>query len=106
MSPAFAIRIVVIPPGTKLDFEEEEWRDCLVEIESGVVELQFRDDCARACQAGDLLWFVGLPIVALHNFESRPAVLVAVSRPLGNPNELVHRCKVTQFCCKVTPILE
>jgi len=79
-SGAFATRIVVLPPGSSLVFDEREWRDCLVEVERGDVKLQLRGGGGHECRAGDVLWLVGLPILALHNPGCDRTVLVAVSR--------------------------
>jgi hypothetical protein len=80
MSGVCAIRVVVLCPGGRLVFDECEWRDCLAEVERGDIELQFRDGSKRECETGDVLWLVGLPIVALHNSGSDLTVLVAISR--------------------------
>ena len=74
---------MALEPGCTLPYHEEEWRDALVTVESGEVELQMK--CGRSCffQAGDLLWFQGLPLARLHNRGDEPTVLVAASRNRG-----------------------
>ena len=74
---------MALEPGCTLPYQEEEWRDALVTVESGEVELQMK--CGRSCffQAGDLLWFQGLPLARLHNRGDEPTVLVAASRNRG-----------------------
>jgi hypothetical protein len=74
---------VALEPGCTLLYDEEEWRDALVTVERGEVELQMK--CGRSCffQRGDLLWFQGLPLASLHNRGEEPTVLVAATRPRG-----------------------
>lgn len=76
----FDIRTVALEPGSTLAYDEEEWRDALVTVESGEVELEMT--CGRSCffQRGDVLWFQGLPLARLHNRGDEPTVLVAASR--------------------------
>ena len=56
--------------------EEAEWRDALVTVESGELELVMA--CGRSCffQSGDLLWLQGLPLASLRNRGDEPTVLV------------------------------
>ena len=77
---AFAIRVVVLPPGSERVFDEREWRDSFVEVECGQIELELRSGDRRVFESGDVLWLVGLPILALHNRGCECAVLVAASR--------------------------
>jgi len=71
---------VALEPGCTLAYHEEEWRDVLVTVESGELELVMT--CGRSCffQRGDLLWFEGLPLASLRNRGDEPTVLVAASR--------------------------
>ena len=78
--PAFEVRVVVIPSGSQMRFDERQWRDHLVEIECGYILLWLRDECPLVCAAGDVLTFAGLPIRALHNPLRESATLVAISR--------------------------
>jgi hypothetical protein len=74
---------VALEPGGTLPYDEEEWRDALITVESGEIELQMK--CGRSCffGQGDLLWFQGLPLASLHNRGDEPTVLVAASRNRG-----------------------
>ena len=71
---------MALEPGGTLAYREEDWRDALVTVESGELELEMR--CGRSCffQRGDLLWFQGLPLARLHNRGTEPTVLTAASR--------------------------
>jgi hypothetical protein len=74
------MRTVRVEPGGSLPYEESEWRDALVTVESGELELVMA--CGRSCffQPGDLLWLQGLPLASLRNRGDQPTVLVAASR--------------------------
>jgi quercetin dioxygenase-like cupin family protein len=74
------MRTVRVEPGDSLPYEESEWRDALITVESGELELVLA--CGRSCffQTGDLLWLQGLPLAHLRNRGEEPAVLLAASR--------------------------
>ena len=74
------MRTVRMDPGDSLPYEEADWRDALVTVESGELELVMA--CGRSCffQSGDLLWLQGLPLASLRNRGDEPTVLVAASR--------------------------
>lgn len=76
----FDIRRIVVAAGSERAFDEAEWRDALVVIERGAIELECVGGSRRRFRSGDVLWLTGLPLCALHNREREPAVLVAVSR--------------------------
>jgi len=79
----FVVRTVRVPPGSSLPYRDEDWRDALVTIEHGEVELVM--SCGRSIyfQQGDLLWFEGLPLVRLSNRGEEPALLRATARAEG-----------------------
>ena len=74
------MRTVRMDPGDSLPYEEADWRDALVTVESGELELVMA--CGRSCffRSGDLLWLQGLPLASLRNRGDEPTVLVAASR--------------------------
>ena len=74
------LRTVSVEPGASLAYEEADWRDALVTVESGELELVLT--CGRSCffQRGDLLWLQGLPLASIRNRGDEPTVLVAASR--------------------------
>ncbi len=86
MLRGFAVRVVVLSGGGRLIFDAHEWRDSLVEVASGELEIQLRSGRRLLCQAGTLLPLAGLPIRALRNPRRECTSLVAVSRrvPPGN----------------------
>ena len=77
---SFERRRVVLAPGSSRPFVDAEWRDALVTIDSGALELECRRGTRRRFPAGSILWFSDLGLRAMHNHGSVPAVLVAISR--------------------------
>lgn len=71
----FECRSVSVPPHGALAYDEAEWRDALVLVVRGEIELG-RERFAR----GSVLSLAGLPLRALHNHGAEPAELVAVRR--------------------------
>ena len=80
MSPAFVVRVVIVAPGEVKAYMDEEWRDALVVVETGRIELETQTGSRRGFRTGDMLCLVGLALRALHNPGPDPAVLMAVSR--------------------------
>jgi hypothetical protein len=78
--PAFDIRVVVLAPGGERAYEEAEWRDALVVLERGDIDLESLGGSRHHFRSGAVLWLSGLPLRALHNYGPAPALLVAVSR--------------------------
>ena len=77
---SFELRRIVVAPGSERPFDEAEWRDAIVVVASGKIELECSSGSRHPFRRGDVLWLIGLPLRALHNRWRRPAVLVAVSR--------------------------
>jgi quercetin dioxygenase-like cupin family protein len=78
--PAFVLRAVAVAPGCKRAYDEAEWRDAIVVVERGEIELECLGGTSQRFRRGDLLWLTGLPLRALHNRGRESALLVAVSR--------------------------
>ncbi len=80
LSASFEARVVTVPRGRARLYDPAEWRDAIVVIARGAVELEFLD--GRRCRfgRGSVLWLAGLPLRALGNGGRSPAVLIAVSR--------------------------
>ena len=76
----FALRIVALEPGDERAYVEAEWRDALVMVGRGEIELRGAGGSRRRFARGDLLWLDGVPLRALHNPGGEPAVLLAFSR--------------------------
>jgi glyoxylate utilization-related uncharacterized protein len=85
LSATFAKHVVTLEPGGSRPYRAAEWRDALVVVEGGEVQLECADGGRRAFAAGSVLWLADMGLVALHNAGPEPAVLVAVSRRRGPP---------------------
>jgi hypothetical protein len=77
----FDVRRVLVEPGAERTYDEEEWRDSIVLIESGELELECCSGGRCGFRRGDVLWLFGLPLRLLRNRGPAPTVLLAVSRP-------------------------
>jgi hypothetical protein len=73
-------RVVAVAPGRDPPNDEDEWRDALVLVRSGEIELRGVSGASCSFGRGDLLYLQGVPLRMLHNPGNEPAVLVAVSR--------------------------
>lgn len=78
--PAFRTAVVVVAPGCSHPYDAAEWRDALVVVEYGEVEIECRDGGCRSFGRGSVLWLSGMPLLALHNRGLESVVLLAVSR--------------------------
>ena len=77
---AFQACEITVAPGHKRAYNETEWRDALVVLERGEIELECVGGASQSLQRGAVVWLTGLPLRALHNHGKEDAVLVAVSR--------------------------
>jgi hypothetical protein len=77
---SFQIRRIVVAPGAERPYDESEWEDALVVIESGKLELECRSGDRSRFGRGDVIWLIGLPLRVLRNCGAVPTVLVAVTR--------------------------
>jgi quercetin dioxygenase-like cupin family protein len=80
LPPAFVRREVTVAPGAEHPYDPAEWRDALVVVERGEIELECGAGHLARFRTGDILWLTGLPLRVLRNDGPEPAVLVAVSR--------------------------
>jgi len=71
----FERRIVSVPPGGVLEYDEADWRDALVLVVRGEIELG-----GERFGCGSVLSLAGLPLRALRNRGAEPAELVSVRR--------------------------
>lgn len=76
----FERRTIVVPTGPGRPYDEREWRDALVVVALGALEVECWSGTRRRLGRGALLWFDGLPLRALHSCGEGPAVLVATAR--------------------------
>lgn len=76
----FATRTVNIAPGRSRPYDDAEWHDTVIVVESGEVELECLAGGRRRFGRGAVLWLAGLGLRTLHNRGEETAVLAAVSR--------------------------
>jgi hypothetical protein len=88
-SARFDRRVVTIEAGVERPFDEAEWRDTLVVVEEGELEIECRSGTRVRFARGDVLHLAGLGIRLLRGGGSEPVVLSAVSR--RDPDELRPR---------------
>jgi hypothetical protein len=79
-SSDFALRQVLVVPGSEYAYDESEWDDALVVVERGTIELECRDGTRRSFIRGDVLFLSGLPLRVLRNRGLEPVVLISVAR--------------------------
>jgi hypothetical protein len=75
-----ATRRTALPAGGELAYLPDDWRDSLVVVEQGSIELESRHGVRRTFVAGDALWLRGLRLRVLRNRGSSETVLAATSR--------------------------
>ena len=78
--PGFDLRAVAVEVGIERIYNEAEWKNSLVVVARGEIELESVDGDARRFGRGSVLCLVGLPLRALRSRGTEPAVLVAISR--------------------------
>ncbi|KAB1948726.1 hypothetical protein F8271_01785 [Micromonospora sp. ALFpr18c] len=80
LRPDLQLRVVTLPPGGVLDYDEADWRDAIVVVEQGQIELEAVGGTRQTVGCGDVLWLAALPLRALRNRGAVTATLAAVSR--------------------------
>jgi hypothetical protein len=87
----FDVRVVAVAPGGERAYDAADWRDALVLVQRGEIELHGLSGERRAFSSGALLWLDGVPLRALANRGAEEAVLVAIARalPPGTPPTLL-----------------
>jgi hypothetical protein len=85
--PDFDVRAVAIWPGAERAYDRDEWRDALVFVRRGEIELECLTGERRSFESGHIFWLANLPLRALHNPGDRPALLLVVSRVVRSSDE-------------------
>jgi hypothetical protein len=80
----FERRLVRIPAGGDHAYDESEWRDELVIVVCGTIELEGLTGGRWPFERGAILWLQDLPLRALHNPGDQAAILMTVSRPMNS----------------------
>jgi quercetin dioxygenase-like cupin family protein len=76
----FRRRTVVLGPGESRPSGDAEWRDAVVVVERGDVELECSAGGRRRFSGGAVLWLAGIDLRVLHNVGDDTVVLLVVSR--------------------------
>ena len=77
---SFDHRVVTIPAGCARAYEAGEWRDAIVVVDRGEVELEAIDGERHRFGCGALVWLDGVMLRWIRSGQGEEAVLVAVSR--------------------------
>jgi len=80
LPPEFTLRVVTVLPGRPYAYQVAEWRECLVVVESGELELEHIDSSRHRFGPGSLLAMDSMPLRWLHAAGPGPVLLSAVSR--------------------------
>jgi hypothetical protein len=81
--PRFARRSVEIGPGAELPFCADDWRDAIVVVQGGALELGCTAGGWRRFERDAVLCLAGLELRVLRNPGPDPIRVVAVSRRAG-----------------------
>ena len=74
-------------PGESSDFEAAAWRDALVVVVAGALEVVCAGGWAHTFSSGDVLWLDGLPVRSLTNRGTSDTVVMRVRRrTTSNPH--------------------
>ena len=76
----FELRTVPVPPCSVRSYDADEWRDALVIVEHGEIQLESLRGALHHFESGDILSLEDLPLRALHNPGPGRAVLLAIAR--------------------------
>lgn len=80
LPPGFTSRLITIPPGESLIYRATDWRDTLVVIEHGMIDLEPVHGASHRFSSGAMLCLAGIRVRAVRNPGPAPAVLLAITR--------------------------
>jgi hypothetical protein len=83
----FERRAVVLEPGETRPFIEAEWRDALVVVVAGSIEIETRRGVRSTFIPGDVVFLTGLSVRVLRNRGRMSAVLDTVRRRSAAAND-------------------
>lgn len=76
----FKVRHMTIAAGRDLAYDEAEWRDAIVVVERGSLDIECLGGNRSTFATGAVLCLDRLPLRTLHNGGNEPVLLFAVSR--------------------------
>lgn len=77
---SFERHTVTIGAGDELAYIDHDWRDTLIVVSSGEVEVVCAAGGRRRFSSGDMLWFDGLDVRTLRNVGGDQLVIAGVRR--------------------------
>jgi quercetin dioxygenase-like cupin family protein len=80
LPPGFDVQVTIVAAGREHPWREADWRDALVVVERGRVEVECTGGMSLTFGPGAVLWLAGLPVRSLRGAGPEPAVLAAVRR--------------------------
>jgi quercetin dioxygenase-like cupin family protein len=80
LPPGFEVQVTIVAPGRDHPWRETDWRDALVVVERGRVEIECTGGMRLSFGRGAVLWLARLPVRSLRGAGPEPAVLAAVRR--------------------------
>jgi hypothetical protein len=91
LPPAFELLVITLAPGRVRLFAAAEWRDAIVVVERGEIELESRQGGRLRFARGAVMCLTGVPVRALRNRGSGTAVLSVVRRGAAPLRPAVRR---------------
>jgi len=80
LPPAFELLVITLAPGRERPFRAAEWRDAIVVVERGEIELESVRGSRARFERGDVMCLTGFSLRALRNRGPGTAVLTVVRR--------------------------
>jgi hypothetical protein len=84
LSATFVRRLVVVPPQQPLPYDPADWRDALVIVDRGKLELECLGGTRQHFGPGAVICLEDLPLRELRSDGEESALLVAISRRATN----------------------
>ena len=79
--PSWArLRLLLIEPGSRVAYDEADWRSALVVLERGAIELEALDGSRWSYEPGTVLYLGRMPLRAIHNAGREVCIVSALSR--------------------------
>jgi hypothetical protein len=76
----FVRREIMVAPRASRPYDAVEWRDSLVVVERGEIEVECLRGGSRRFACGTVMWLTDLSLRTIHNRGDEPVVLVAIAR--------------------------
>ena len=83
LSLSFVKSTVMVEPGRALPYDPDQWRDAIVFVTAGQIEIECEQGLVERFGRGDILCFACLRLRAVRSTGSMPARLLAISRRSG-----------------------